>query len=156
MLLRKLQGLLRLHPGEGATLALAVAVAFLMDAAIMIAQSSIDALFFARYGVERLPTMYLLVAVAMFFTTAAVGALLARVGRAQAFLFIPASICVTALVGRTAIELEASWVYSALWLIQNVAEFTGLLAIWGLAGLVADTRQAKRFFPLISAGGVLG
>ena len=30
------------------------------------------------------------------------------------------------------------------------------LAVWGLAGLVTDTRQAKRFFPLIGAGGVLG
>src|SRR5215204_5491496 len=30
------------------------------------------------------------------------------------------------------------------------------LPIWGLAGLVSDTRQAKRFFPLIAAGGVVG
>ena len=30
------------------------------------------------------------------------------------------------------------------------------LAVWGLAGIVTDTRQAKRFFPLIGAGGVLG
>ncbi|HEX7247478.1 MAG TPA: Npt1/Npt2 family nucleotide transporter, partial [Actinomycetota bacterium] len=30
------------------------------------------------------------------------------------------------------------------------------LAVWGLAGLVTDTRQAKRFFPLIGAGSVLG
>jgi ATP/ADP translocase len=44
-------------------------------------------------------------------------------------------------------------VYGALWILQSVAEFTCLLAIWGLAGLVSDTRQAKRFFPLIAAGG---
>src|SRR5215204_326551 len=152
----RLQGVLRVHPGEGRTLALAVAVAFLADAAIMIAQSSIDALFFARYGVEKLPTMYLLVAVAMFLTTVGVGALLARLGRARAFLVIPGAICLTALAGRLSLEVAAGWIYSALWLVQNVAEFTGLLAVWGLAGLVADTRQAKRFFPLISGGGVLG
>ena len=46
--------------------------------------------------------------------------------------------------------------YGALWILQSVAEFTCLLAIWGLAGLVSDTRQAKRFFPLIAAGGVVG
>ena len=39
---------------------------------------------------------------------------------------------------------------------SSVAEFTCLLAIWGLAGLVSDTRQAKQFFPLIAAGGVVG
>src|SRR5918993_1156653 len=153
---RRLQAVLRVHPGEGRTLALAVAVAFLADAAIMIAQSSIDALFFARYGVENLPKLYLIVGVAMFLTTAGVGALLARVGRERVFVVIPAAISVAALFARAAVEAEATWVYGALWILQSVAEFTCLLAIWGLAGLVSDTRQAKRFFPLIAAGGVVG
>jgi HEAT repeat protein len=153
---RRLQAVLRVRPGEGKTLALAVAVAFLADAAIMIAQSSIDALFFARYGVENLPKLYLLVGVAMFLTTAGVGMLLARVGRERVFVLIPGAITVAALVGRAALEAEAAWVYGALWILQSVAEFTCLLAIWGLAGLVSDTRQAKRFFPLIAAGGVVG
>jgi HEAT repeat protein len=153
---RRLQAVLRVHPGEGRTLALTVATAFLADAAIMIAQSSIDALFFARYGVENLPKLYLVVGVAMFVTTAGVGALLARVGRERVFVVIPAAISVAALVGRAALEAEATWVYGALWILQSVAEFSCLLAIWGLAGLVSDTRQAKRFFPLIAAGGVVG
>jgi HEAT repeat protein/MFS family permease len=156
VLAHRLQAVLRVHPGEGRTLALAVAVAFLADAAIMIAQSSIDALFFARYGVEKLPTLYLLVGIAMFLTTVGVGALLARVGRERVFVLIPAAISVAALFARAAVEAEATWVYGALWILQSVAEFTCLLAIWGLAGLVSDTRQAKRFFPLIAAGGVVG
>lgn len=153
---RRLQAVLRVHPGEGRSLALAVAVAFLADAAIMIAQSSIDALFFARYGVENLPKLYLIVGVAMFLTTIGVGALLPRVGRERVFVLIPAAISVAALFARAALETEATWVYGALWILQSVAEFTCLLAIWGLAGLVSDTRQAKRFFPLIAAGGVVG
>jgi HEAT repeat protein len=152
----RLQAALRVHPGEGRTLGLAVAVAFLADAAIMIAQSSIDALFFARYGVEKLPKLYLVVGVAMFLTTAGVGVLFARLGRERVFVVIPAAISVAALVGRAALEADATWVYGALWILQSVAEFTCLLAIWGLAGLVSDTRQAKRFFPLIAAGGVVG
>jgi HEAT repeat protein/predicted MFS family arabinose efflux permease len=156
VLAHRVQAVLRVHPGEGRTLALAVAVAFLADAAIMIAQSSIDALFFARYGVEKLPTLYVLVGIAMFLTTVGVGALLARVGRGRAFVLIPAAISVAALFARAAVEAEATWVYGALWILQSVAEFTCLLAIWGLAGLVSDTRQAKRFFPLIAAGGVVG
>ena len=156
VLAHRLQAVLRVRPGEGRTLALAVIVAFLADAAIMIAQSSIDALFFARYGVENLPRLYLLVGIAMFLTTVGVGALLARVGRERVFVLIPAAISVAALCARAAVEAEATWVYGALWILQSVAEFTCLLAIWGLAGLVSDTRQAKRFFPLIAAGGVVG
>ena len=100
VLAHRLQAVLRVHPGEGRTLALAVAVAFLADAAIMIAQSSIDALFFARYGVEKLPMLYLLVGIAMFLTTVGVGALLARVGRERVFVVIPAAISVAALRAR--------------------------------------------------------
>src|SRR5829696_2530476 len=156
VLARRLEAVLRVNPGERRTLALAVAVAFLADAAIMIAQSSVDALFFARYGVENLPKLYLIVGVAMFLTAAGVGALLPRVGRERVFVLIPAAISVAALFARAALETEATWVYGALWILQSVAEFTCLLAIWGLAGLVSDTRQAKRFFPLIAAGGVVG
>jgi HEAT repeat protein len=122
----------------------------------MIAQSATDALFFARYGVEKLPLMYALVGAAMFATTLGVAALFARVGRARAFLIIPALIVAAALSGRVALEADASWVYGALWLVRNIAQFTLILAVWGLAGLVADTRQAKRYFPVIAAGGVMG
>jgi AAA family ATP:ADP antiporter len=123
---------------------------------MMIAQSATDALFFARYGVEKLPLLYALVGVAMFATTLGVTALYTRIGRARAFLFIPILIFAAALASRAALEAGASWVYGALWLVRNVAEFTQIFAVWGLAGLVADTRQAKRYFPLIAAGGVMG
>jgi HEAT repeat protein len=153
---RRSTALLGLHPGEGATVGLAMSVAFLASAGIMIAQSAIDALFFARYGVDRLPVLYLLVGIAMFATTFAVGVLFSRVGRGRAFLLVFAGIAAVALVGRLAIETGAEWVYAGLWLVYSVAEFVQLLAVWGLAGLIADTRQAKRFFPVIGAGGVCG
>jgi ATP:ADP antiporter, AAA family len=147
---------LRLHRGEGRTVAVLVAIAFLADAGIMIAQSAIDALFFARYGVGKLPLMYALVGVAMFATTLGLAILLTRVGRARAFLLIPAVVVVAALGSRAALEAGAPWVYAALWLVRNIAQSTLILAVWGLAGLVADTRQAKRYFPVIAAGGVMG
>ena len=156
MVSQRVLATLRLHRGEGRTVALLVAIAFFADAGIMIAQSAIDALFFARYGVGKLPLMYALVGMAMFATTLGVATLLARVGRARAFLLIPAVIFVVALGSRATLEAGASWVYAALWLVRNVAGVTLILAVWGLAGLVADTRQAKRFFPVIAAGGVMG
>jgi HEAT repeat protein len=147
---------LRLHRGEGGTVATLVAIAFLADAGVMVAQSAIDALFLARYGVGKLPLMYALVGVAMFATTLGLATLLARAGRARAFLLILAMVLAVALCSRAALELGASWIYAALWLVRNIAQSTLILAVWGLAGLVADTRQAKRYFPLIAAGGVMG
>ncbi|MFL5981641.1 MAG: HEAT repeat domain-containing protein [Gaiellaceae bacterium] len=133
-----------------------MAIAFLADAGIMVAQSAIDALFFARYGVGKLPLMYALVGVAMFGTTLGVAALLARAGRPRAFLLIFVVVLAGALGSRAALESGASWIYAALWLVRNIAQSTLILAVWGLAGLVADTRQAKRYFPVIAAGGVMG
>jgi HEAT repeat protein len=147
---------LRLHRGEGETVAVLVAIAFLLQAGMMIAQSATDALFFARYGVEKLPLLYALVAAAMFATTLGVTALFTRVGRARAFLLIPILIFAAALVSRAALEAGASWIYGALWLVRNIAQSTLILTVWGLAGLVTDTRQAKRYFPVIAAGGVMG
>ena len=156
MLSERALATLRLHHGEGGTVAVLVAIAFLLQVGMMIAQSATDALFFARYGVEKLPLLYALVGAAMFATTLGVTALYTRIGRARAFLFIPLLIFAAALASRAALEAGASWVYGALWLVRNVAEFTQIFAVWGLAGLVADTRQAKRYFPLIAAGGVMG
>jgi len=147
---------LRLHRGEGRTVAVLVGVAFLADAGVMVAQSAIDALFFARYGVGKLPLMYALVGAVMFATTLGLAVLLTRAGRARAFLLIPAVIFAVALGSRAALEVHAGWVYAVLWLVRNIAQSTLILAVWGLAGLVADTRQAKRWFPVIAAGGVMG
>ena len=65
MLSERALATLRLHRGEGGTVAVLVAIAFLLQAGMMIAQSATDALFFARYGVEKLPLLYALVGAAM-------------------------------------------------------------------------------------------
>src|SRR5512133_1164869 len=136
MLSERALATLRLHRGEGRTVALLVAIAFLADAGVMIAQSAIDALFFARYGVGKLPLMYALVGAAMFATTIGLTALLTRVGRARSFLLIFGVIFAAALGSRAALEAGAPWVYAVRWLVRNVAQSTLILAVSGLAGLV--------------------
>ena len=100
--------------------------------------------------------LYALVGAAMFATRSASQLSIHALDEPARFLFIPILIFAAALASRAALEAGTSWVYGALWLVRNVAEFTQIFAVWGLAGLVADTRQAKRYFPLIAAGGVMG
>ena len=149
-------GLLRLNPGEGRPVGLIVCASFCSAAGLMIGQSSIEALFFARYGVEKLPVMYLLLGGSMFVMSLGVSALLGSRGRARAFLLIPSAIAALALAGRVGAGAGVDVVYAGLWLLQGAAQFMLGLSVWGLAGIVTDTRQAKRFFPLIGAGSVLG
>ncbi len=148
--------LLGLRPGEGKPVGLAVAASFFASAGLMIGGSGIEALFFAQYGVSKLPVMYLILGATMFLLTIAFGALLGRLGRGRACLSIPVALALVAAAGRIALASDIAWITQALWLLQGAAQFLVSLAVWGLAGLVTDTRQAKRFFPLIGAGGVLG
>ena len=125
-------------------------------AGLTIAASSVDALLFSHGGVDDLPTLYVLLGVTMFAASIGVAALLGRLGRGRAFLLVPLAIGVIAGISRAALAADAGWIYPALWLVRGAAEFLVGLAVWGLAGLVTDTRQAKRFFPLIGAAAVLG
>ena len=92
----------------------------------------------------------------MFLVSLGLGVLLARFGRGRACILIPLVLAVVASAGRLALAGELTWIEPALWLLQGVAYFVVGWSVWGLAGIVSDTRQAKRFFPLIGAGGVLG
>ena len=148
--------LLRLQPGDGRPVGFTVAIAFCTSAGLMMGQSGIEALFFARHGVDALPVMYLLLAGTMFVLTLGFGALLARTGPRRAAVAVPLAVGVLALAGRAGLATGAAWVTQALWLLQGASYFVLGLSLWGVAGLVADTRQAKRFFPLIGAGSVVG
>jgi HEAT repeat protein len=152
----RLTRLLGLRPGEVGPVGLAVAMSFVVSAGLMIGQSGIEALFFARYGVEKLPVMYLVLGGTMFLTTIGFGVLLSSLGRGRACLMVPVAIAVLAAAGRVGLALDLAWITQALWLLQGAGYFLLGLSLWGLAGIVTDTRQAKRFFPLIGAGGVLG
>jgi HEAT repeat protein len=152
----RLQRLVTLRPGEGRPVGLIVSVSFFVSAGLMIGQSAIEALFFDRYGVGKLPVMYLVLGATMFLTTLGYGVLLARLGRGRACIVVPLSMAGLAVAGRIGLALDLTWITPVLWLLQGVGYFVLGLALWGLAGIVTDTRQAKRFFPLIGAGGVLG
>jgi hypothetical protein len=152
----RLQRLVTLKPGEGRPVALIVSVSFFVSAGLMIGQSAIEALFFDRYGVGKLPVMYLVLGATMFLATLGYGVLLARLGRGRACIVVPLSMAALAVAGRIGLALDLAWITPVLWLLQGVGYFVLGLALWGLAGIVTDTRQAKRFFPLIGAGGVLG
>jgi HEAT repeat protein len=151
-----MERVLGLGPDERRTVGLAAATAGMASAGLTIAASSIDALVFDRYGVDKLPVLYLLLGGTMFLASLGVSTLLGRLGRGRAFLAIPSSIAIVAGVARAVLASDADWIYPVLWLLRGASEFLLGLAVWGLAGLVTDTRQAKRFFPLIGGAAVLG
>ncbi len=135
---------------------LVVALMFVAWAGLALGQSSIDALLFARYGVDLLPLLYVLLGVLSAVVSLVVTGLLQRTPPRSLFVTIPLVLAVLLVLGRVAVSSGTAAVYGAMWLLAGVALLVQGFYLWGIAGLVTDTRQAKRLFPLFAAGGIAG
>jgi HEAT repeat protein len=152
----RLSQLLSIRPGEGRTSSLVIGVMLLTAMGASLGGTGIDALFFARFGVEYLPYMYMGLGITSMTMSFGVTALLSRLPRQFLYLGIPLLLSTLLVVARFALLSGASWLYPALWLGKEVLNIFITLVIWGMAGVVFDTRQAKRLFPLFNASRILG
>jgi hypothetical protein len=151
-----LSRLFRIQPGEGRTVALVVAFMFLSVAGLTIGESGIDALFFDRIGPDSLPVMYLGQGAVGIAGMLALSAALGRFERRRAYVALPLLVAAVVAVERAVVTAGPTWIYPAMWLTTTVAYLVEAVYLWGTAGLVTDTRRAKRLFPLFGAGGILG
>ena len=152
----RVQQALKIHRGEEATVARLLSVMFLAWAGAAIGSSATESLFFARFGPEYLPYMYIVVGLVTFPTMLGISAVLARTDRRRGYVALLLSVAIFITALRGLILFDTRWVYPPLWLGMMVV-WTALGTVtWGLAGLVHDTRQAKRLFPLYGAGAILG
>ena len=121
-----------------------------------IGSPGVEALFFSRFGVQFLPHMYMALGLVIMAASLGITAFLGRVERRRVYMLLPLWMAVILVLARVIIAFDFNWFYPPLWLGMNV--FWSLLNLftWGLAGIACDTRQAKRLFPLFSAGGILG
>src|ERR687892_544064 len=147
---------LRVRPGEGRVTALMVGLAFVSTASLSIGESGISALFFERVGADSLPYVYLLQGATTFIIMLGLTGTLARIGHRRAYLAAPLSLAAVLAAERAALASGAVWIYTALWITVAIATLVVGIAVWGIAGMVVDTRQAKRLFPIFAAGGILG
>jgi HEAT repeat protein len=118
--------------------------------------TGIEALFFARFGVDYLPYMYLGLGITSMLTSFVVTAALGRIPKQILYTAVPILIAVLLLGARFALLTKLIWLYPILWLGKEVLNSLINLVIWGVAGVVCDARQAKRLFPLFNASRILG
>ncbi|HEX9617874.1 MAG TPA: HEAT repeat domain-containing protein, partial [Anaerolineales bacterium] len=147
---------MKIRPAETGMVALLTALMLVTMAGAAIGSPGIEALFFSRVGVQFLPQMYLILGVVIVVTSLAITALLGRVDLKRLYVALPLVMAGLLIAARFLIASDFNWFYPPLWLGMNVSWALLNLFIWGLAGMVCDTRQAKRLFPLFGAGGILG
>ena len=150
------QRILKIRPGETRLVAPMVALAFVGMAGLAVGQSGANALFFDRIGTNALPLMYLVQGATAFAFMLVLATILGRVERRRAYLAIPAGLGIVVLGERLALLTDARWIFPVLWLTVALAILLQNVFVWGTAGVVTDTRRAKRLFPLFAAGEILG
>jgi HEAT repeat protein len=83
-------------------------------------------------------------------------AVLGRFERRRTYVALPSLLALLVAVERAIVVTNVTWIYRALWLTTTLGMLIGGVVLWGTAGLVTDTRRAKRLFPLFGAGTILG
>ena len=147
---------LKLHEDEIAVFLWAVALLFIVRASGMILNNYAETAFLKRYGIEYLPLVNMINTVATFFVTGVMATFMSRVAGARIllYLFVLCALSVAAI--RAVIPMGLELVYPLLFMLKSQFELLQALLFWNLANDLFNTRQSKRIFPLLTAGGVVG
>src|SRR6266545_1804945 len=147
---------LSIRSGESRMASLMIGIMLFTAMGAALGGTGIEALFFARFGVEYLPYMFVGLGITSMIMSFGFSAALGSIPRRILYISIPLFIAAILILARLALFTKLSWLYPALWLGKEVLNILIGLVIWGVAGVVCDTRQAKRLFPLFNASRILG
>jgi HEAT repeat protein len=147
---------LSIRSGENSMASLMIGIMLFTAMGAALGGTGIEALFFARFGVEYLPYMFVGLGITSMIMSFGFSAALGSIPRRVLYISIPLFIAVILIVARLALFTRLSWLYPALWLGKEILNFLIGILVWGIAGVVCDTRQAKRLFPLFNASRILG
>jgi len=129
---------------------------FLLTGSNVILNNYAETAFLKRYGVEYLPIVYMLNSIALFLIMGAMTGIMVRFpgARILSYLFVFCGVSVAGI--RFLIPFNIDLIYPALFMLK--AQYEALLGLlfWNLANDLFNTRQSKRLFSLITAGGVIG
>lgn len=149
-------GVLGVHPSERRSVSLVATLMFVSLAGAAIGESAVNALFFDRIGTQALPLMYLAQAGVTLVAMFALTAVLQRVAHRMIYIWSPLLLAAVVVGERAVLLTNARWIYPVLWVTVAFATLAQAIGLWGTAGTMVDTRQAKRLFPIFGAGGILG
>ena len=147
---------LRVQPGEGSLLAWVTAIQIVMSTSSILVNNVAQTTFLKRYGAESLPVVFMVEAILTFIFAGFVSLLMERFRKIRVFtgllLFYGFSMGIIRLLIAMGVELA----YPALYILKSQA--VGILPIlyWDILNDMFTTRQSKRLYTLISAGGILG
>ena len=148
--------MLDLQPDEVRIFLWTAVLIFIIRASSIIFNNFGETAFLKRFGVEYLPLVYMANSVMTFFIMGALTGWMKRMPSAKMLggMLIFCGSSVTLL--RFVVIADFSMIYPVIFLLKAQYEALLSLVFWNLANDLFNTRQSKRIFPLITAGGVTG
>ena len=112
--------------------------------------------FLKRYGVQYLPVVQVVNSFTTFFLMAFLTGIMGRIPGSRMLTYTLAFCGISVGILRFAIPLGYPIIYPLLYVMKAQFETLFILMFWNLANDLFNTRQSKRIFPLLTAGGVMG
>jgi ATP/ADP translocase len=112
--------------------------------------------FLKRYGVQYLPVVQVVNSFTTFFLMAFLTGIMNRIPGSRMLTYTLFISGVSVGILRFAIPLGFTILYPILYVMKAQCEVLFILMFWNLANDLFNTRQSKRIFPLLTAGGVVG
>jgi HEAT repeat protein len=133
-----------------------VLLLFLIRTSSILFNNFAETAFLKRYGVEYLPIVNVVNSISTFFIMAFLTGLMQKIpgSRMLGNTLLFCGVTVGAL--RFVVPLGFDLIYPILYILKAQYEVLLALIFWNLANDLFNTRQSKRLFPLITAGGVIG
>lgn len=122
--------------------------------------NSTNSLFISRYSVDSLPGMYILTCFTVIFLSVIFSFKSINTDRikliTRSYLFFCAVITGIYLTLLSPSISSHTWYYPGIYIITQAIWLLGNILFWGAANDICDTREAKRIFPILASGGLLG
>lgn len=151
-----LRNFFKVQPEELAIFLWAAALLFLIRGSNLLFNNFAETAFLKRFGVEYLPLVYMANAVATFILMGFMAGVMRKVSSARLLALTLMTCGAMVAVLRLPVYFHIDYVYPVLFLLKAQFEALFALLFWNLANDLFNTRQSKRIFPLIAAGGVIG
>jgi len=153
---KKLFDLFKVYEEEVSLLLWTAALLFIVRSSGIILNNYAETAFLKRYGVEYLPVVNMVNAVVTMFITGIVAAMLNKISGARLLsrIFVFSGILVLGI--RLLIPFGYDILYPLLFMLKSQFELLQALLFWNMCNDLFNTRQSKRLFPLLTAGGVIG
>lgn len=125
--------------------------------AFIIGRTVRDTLFLHRVSLDTLPFMYMVVAAAVSVASYGYSHIADKIRRDRLIVrfLIAFSIGMGAIWLLTVSNLVGSWVFGVLYVAVEIVGALSIIQFWTFANDIFSSREAKRLFGVIGAGGVL-